>query len=39
LQKKIREALLRGGYWRTAVGGHLLEAGSQHLAKTLSPHP
>lgn len=31
LQGKIRKALLRGGYWRTATGGHLLETGSDQM--------
>ena len=31
LQATIRRALLRGGYWRTATGGHLLETGPHRM--------
>jgi hypothetical protein len=31
LQARIREALFRGGYWRTAARGHLLEAGRHQM--------
>lgn len=31
LQAKIRDALIRGGYWRTKTGGHLLEIGRHQL--------
>jgi hypothetical protein len=31
LQAKIRRALLRGGYWRTVTGGHLLEFGPHQM--------
>lgn len=31
LQAKIRQALLRGGYWRTVTGGHLLELGRHQM--------
>lgn len=31
LQGMIRRALLRGGYWRTATGGHRLELGSHRM--------
>jgi hypothetical protein len=31
LREKLKEALLRGGYWRTASGGHLLEIGRHQI--------